>query len=436
MSSEVVHYEIKITPVRVPPALRGVSLPVEIIPQEGEAKQSLITLEENRTETKSVEWPGRYFVRTVLPSGQLIVKTAIVPEASTPQGEALGEVTLDFGRYIPTAETYARFTTDKLKKPSRIRGLLRRYIPDLVSMVGGVFGVGVIQGERIADPGVSVDYGLFVRWSMEASNESLESSSDTLVIKPCGKDAAELPGKIELEQHPGWAENSEIWRPLLMRARFLLPPGGAKRQEALLIYPPSDPPLPLTLLPDPEPGVNPAAPWLLAYSDSGDRDVDLMFRYIRNSDLHMAQQLAPGMIDRAQAFLRAKKINPVQATLAAYALLKVSNEDRKEWALNLANWFKYLPDGAIIYGWYLIRDGKAEQAHGFFRTALERGVPMYSEGVRLLRNGLNFLRGLYPEDAQVQADAARANRIFDLANLDSDLTCLRLLKGLAVKFDK
>jgi hypothetical protein len=59
---------------------------------------------------------------------------------------------------------------------------------------------------------------------------------------------------------------------------------------------------------------------------------------------------------------------------------------------------------------------------------------MYSEGVRLMRDGLNFLRGLYPENSDVQADAARANRISASANLDSELTCLRLGVGLAVEF--
>src|SRR6185436_1776271 len=127
MSSAAVRYEIKITSVRVPPALAGVSLPVEIIPQEGEATQSLITLGENRAETKSVDWPGSYLVRAVLPSGQLIVKTAIVPQATPTQGETLGEVTLDFGRYVPAAEAYQRVTTGKLKKPSPLRRAIVRF---------------------------------------------------------------------------------------------------------------------------------------------------------------------------------------------------------------------------------------------------------------------------------------------------------------------
>jgi hypothetical protein len=371
----------------------------------------------------------------MLPSGQLIVKTAIVPQATPTQGETLGEVILDFGRYIPAAEAYQRVTTGKLKKPSPIRRAIVRFRNVFnVEGVKGIIGTSAgEQEERVAKLEVSVDYGLFVGWNPETAIENLESSSDTLVIKRCGKDAAALPGKIKLEQHPGWAGNGEQWRPLLMRARFSLPPDGKKQQEALLVYPPSDDALPLTLLPDSDPGVNRSAPWLLAYSDSGDRDVDLMFSYIRNADLHTARQLAPGMIDRAQALLQAKRSNPVQATLAAYALLKVSNVERQDWVLNLANWFRYLPDGAIIYGSYLIQEGKAEQAHVFFGEALKRGVPMYSEGVRLLRSGLNFLRGLYPENSQVRADAARANRIFGLANLDSDLTCLRLGKGLEVK---
>jgi hypothetical protein len=58
---------------------------------------------------------------------------------------------------------------------------------------------------------------------------------------------------------------------------------------------------------------------------------------------------------------------------------------------------------------------------------------MFSEGVRLLREGLNFLSGLYPEDAELQAAASRAYRIAAAANLDSELTALRLGTELAVR---
>jgi len=430
MSDKAVHYEIKITSVHVPRSLRGVRLPFEIIPQEGEAKRSLITLQEKHTETESVKWPGSYLVRTVLPSGQLIAKTTIVPQPTGPKGEASSEVTLDFGEYITVAEAnepsiletsnkYLPSRRGAVKKPSRIRRMIW-------FMKRGVS----------ADPRVSCDYGMFVRWSPEASDESLETSSDALVIKPIGEASTSLPGNIEMERHPGWTPNSREWRPLLMRSRFSLPMFGTERQEALLICPPSHHPPPLTLLPDPDPGVNSNAPSLLAYSHSDDGEVDLLFSYVRGGALDLARQLAPRMIERAQEILQSKVSNPVNATLAAYALLKVSNTERQDWVRNLADWFEHLSDGAIIYGWYLIRAGKAEHAHKYFRIALTRGVPMYSEGVRLLRDGLNFLRGLYTENAQVQADATRANRMAASANLDSELTCLRLGKGLAVEFNE
>jgi hypothetical protein len=432
MSEKAAHYAIKITSVGVPDALSGIPLPVEIIPQEGEAKRSLITFEENHTETESVEWPGSYMVRTVLPSGQMITKTTIVPEPTEPQGEASGDVTLDFGQYIPVEESdepisFARYR-DQLQRRTLDPYLRIHPLENLPSRrTEAHVGRGIS-----ADSRVSVDYGFFIRWIPEVSNESLESSSETIVIEPVGTASAGLSGNIELEQHQGWTDDSLNCRPLLMRARYSLLPSGGEPEEALFIWPPSGQSPPLSLLPDLDPGVNSNAPSLLAYSQSGDREVDLMFSYVRGEIPDLAREYEPRMIERAQNVLQYKIENPVAATLAAYTLLKVSNTERQDWVFNLSDWFKHLPDGAIIYGWYLIRAGKAEQAHAFFRTALNRGVPMYSEGVRLLRDGLNFLSGLYPEAAKVRADAAQARRIADAANLDSELSCLRLGRGLSV----
>jgi hypothetical protein len=440
MSSQAAYYEIKITPVGVPPALYGVFLPVEIIPQEGEAQHLLLRLQNDYTNTAPVQSPGNYLIRTVLPSGQSIAKTAIVSQSLPPPGELLNEVTLDFGEYKTGAEIYQHTVIDKLEKPSFIYQIFDQ-VKDMFNTKqrGGViletaWGTGESE-RRVADQKVSLTYGFFDQWRTQASNESLESSSDTVVITPFGKQVATLPGTFQLENHRGWEPDSTKWRPLLMYVRFSYRSTGAKNQEALIVYPPSNPPQELTLIPDGNPGANPSAPGLRVYANSGNQEVDTIFEYVRNADLHMARQLAPRMIERAQDILQGKVSNPVQATLAAYALLKVSNTERTDWVLNLTNWFNYLPDGPIIYAWYLIREGKAEQAHEFFRLALRRGLPMYSEGVRLLRDGLNFLRGLYPQDPEVQADAARANRLSGLANFDSDLTCLRLGNGLMVQFD-
>ena len=57
---------------------------------------------------------------------------------------------------------------------------------------------------------------------------------------------------------------------------------------------------------------------------------------------------------------------------------------------------------------------------------------MYSEGVRLLRDGLNFVAGLFPDDPDVKAGAALANTLASVAILESQLTCLRIGKRLRV----
>lgn len=438
MSDKAPQYEIRITSVHVPEALRGVPLPVEIIPPEGEAKHSLITIEENRTETEPVEWPGTYTVRLVLPSGQRVSATGTVKEMADPQSIASGDVSLDFrpveARYgagvgerirmarnpderqllaDQTSNKYLPTRSGKIKTPPRTRGLRQP-----------------VRGLASADD-VTVRYGFFQRWETESSSKNLETAPDTLVITRVGEASTDLPGCIQLERHPGWVGDSSQSRPLLMHARYLsTKPGG----EALILYPPSDNAAPLTLLPDSDPEVNSVAPPLLALSKTDDSEIDLLFSYVLSGKLDLARAYAPRMIERAQRLLQLKASNPVNATLAAYVLLKVSNDERADWVRNLANWFGHLPDGAIIYGWHLLQAGKAEQAHEYFSKALSRGVPMFSEGIRLLRDGLNFLHGLDKKNSQVLADAARANRISASANLDSELTCLRLGKGLAINF--
>ena len=190
---------------------------------------------------------------------------------------------------------------------------------------------------------------------------------------------------------------------------------------------------PLTLAVDPQRGINRDAPLLVARSESGDRTADALFAYMRSGRLDSARQASPGLIAQAEGTLQQKVANPVYATLAAYTLLKLGSTEHPDWIANLAHWFKYLPDGAILYGWYLIRAGRAEEALAYFETALKRGVPMYSEGIRLLRDGLNFLRGLDSTDPQVNAAVARVYRIATAANLNSELTCLRVGSGLAVR---
>jgi hypothetical protein len=284
----------------------------------------------------------------------------------------------------------------------------------------------VIDAEAPGLTAVSLVYGFFHTWKAGAAG-------DTLVIESKGHSSVEVPGDLTLAAHPGWFPDTTQWRPLLVRA--MLPRGkhGEPAEEALVVWPPSRENQPLTLDPAPYHGINREAPPLLARSPSGDRVADALFAYVRGGRLDLARQAVPAFAAQAERFLYEKYLNPIHAILAAYTLQKVGGDEHSDWLSNLAHSFQYLPDGALLYGWYLIRAGRAPEAKEFFRTALARGVPMYSLGVRLLRDGLSFLRGLEPEDADIKTDTARAFRLAAAINPSSELTCLRLGGGLGVE---
>ena len=64
-----------------------------------------------------------------------------------------------------------------------------------------------------------------------------------------------------------------------------------------------------------------------------------------------------------------------------------------DWPKNLANWFPFLPDGCVIWAWLLIYQKPAERSEiaRYLFMAAERGIPIYSEGLRLLTDGLRLL---------------------------------------------
>ena len=91
------------------------------------------------------------------------------------------------------------------------------------------------------------------------------------------------------------------------------------------------------------------------------------------------------LAESAEAMLRGKVADPIGAALGGYALLRLNALDRlHHWPDNLAQWFEWLPDGAVIAAVTAARRGDEERALALFHTALERGVPLFSEGLSLL----------------------------------------------------
>jgi hypothetical protein len=99
----------------------------------------------------------------------------------------------------------------------------------------------------------------------------------------------------------------------------------------------------------------------------------------------------------AERLLFEKMVNPITASIGGYFLLKIGELDRlHDWANNLANWFPWLPDGAIIHASQLLnKKDKTNDDVKMIRERLietaRRGMPIYTEGLRLLEKGLSQL---------------------------------------------
>ena len=117
---------------------------------------------------------------------------------------------------------------------------------------------------------------------------------------------------------------------------------------------------------------------------------------------------------------------PNQLTRAAYVLYQLSIPEADPVIDLLVLYHPKLPDAQILKGSSLICQGKADEVGDNFERALTVGIPIYTESVRLLRDGLNFLKGRHPNDRRIRSNADLANRMAASANFESELTCLRL----------
>jgi hypothetical protein len=433
-SDTAADYQIAITCVGIPETLERFPLPVEIVSQDGSVRRAVMTLTPGWRTLAGVEGPGSYLIRSELPSGRWITETVTVPDQARGPGEAAAEVTLDIGaEETASVVAFAEPVADAQSLASReslVRQTSLKRLPDRAAV--GLEAALASAADPLSEAGVSVEYGLFEEWSA-APSDAGTPPGETLLLRRAGSNTTVLPGSISLTEHPGWASNSKRWRPLLVRVELPSSGNGTPGGEALVVWPPSPGTQPLSLIADPSTGQNRDAPPLLGLWDSGDPAADALFAFVQGGALDSAREAAPLLIEQAESYLMGKATDPIRATLAAYALFKVGRI-KQDWTNNLADWFPHLPDGAILYGWCLNRAGKAEAARDYFHTALTRGVPMYSKGIRYLRDGLKFLQGLYPGDAQVQADATRAYRIAAAANPDSEVTCLRLGIGIGLRW--
>jgi hypothetical protein len=120
---------------------------------------------------------------------------------------------------------------------------------------------------------------------------------------------------------------------------------------------------------------------------------DAMLAYMARGDLYSAMA-GESWTEQAADLVMGKIQDPYSAAIGAYVLLRLGHTEKmKDWAKNLADWFPFLSDGCIIWAWQKLRGGTSEEdevAH-YLEQAVNRGLPVYTEGVRLLMDGLRLI---------------------------------------------
>lgn len=141
---------------------------------------------------------------------------------------------------------------------------------------------------------------------------------------------------------------------------------------------------------------------------------DALAEYVTTGQLGEARIVAPQLVDQALHMFESKLASPEGAAVAGYFMLRVGRqEELGSWPRNFAEWFSWLPDARVIYAWQLLRrPGVPERdlAREQLLAAAAAGVPRYTEGVRLLHDGLQMFAGSNPHDAPVSEMLAAIRR--------------------------
>jgi len=149
-----------------------------------------------------------------------------------------------------------------------------------------------------------------------------------------------------------------------------------------------------------------------------------LIEYLTRQDVQSASDVSGSLRGQATMLLYEKENNPFAAAAAAYlfALGRGDLEQRREWMLNLSNWYGWMPDGAIALAWKLLREGRRGsnswiEARKLLLLACQRGLPYYTVGLHILVEALTVLSFADPDDTAIRSALADARA--------ADVACLR-----------
>jgi hypothetical protein len=127
---------------------------------------------------------------------------------------------------------------------------------------------------------------------------------------------------------------------------------------------------------------------------SGDPTMQSLVGFLASGDFDSARSVGDQWLTVAEKMLHDKLIDGVAAAVAGYFLLRVGEHSRlHDWTRNLADWIGWLPDGPVIRAFHVLseKDPDMKEVRQRLLQAVERGIPLYTEGLRMLFDGLNML---------------------------------------------
>lgn len=141
--------------------------------------------------------------------------------------------------------------------------------------------------------------------------------------------------------------------------------------------------------------------------------------YLESGQMGIVDTMLEQFLDNAESLLRQKVQNPYGAAAGALTLLKLQAYERlHDWPYNLASWFPWLADGAVVAGWCGLlgippNDEASSRFDGasprnLFLAAASRGVPVFTESLHLLVEGLKRCLAAAQREHETDKELAEA----------------------------
>jgi hypothetical protein len=329
--------------------------------------------------------PGRYLVRANLPSGEIAASTVDLTNA--PNATAL----LRSAKRSPRESlgwAYYLQRTPAPSKVARLRNPPTQSIPQLESMVmddvlkesptAKFWQHGTPGWTQLSVPDGSYSTGLFTMASYDRSVSNQEPGAQLF---------------IEIQSQLDWQANlGQLWIQVESgnHSRFVaVPPTSIMRIYILDAVPNSEWDAPFRVL-----------------VGSGSATLQSLVGFLASGDFDSARSVGTEWFAVAENMSREKLEDAVSAAVAGYFLLGAGEHARlHDWTRNLADWITWLPDGPIIRAFHVLSQKTPDlvEVRGRLLQAVQRGLPLYTQGLRMLFDGLNMMNAQASgQDAELQ----------------------------------